>query len=184
MNIGGITFRHETKNIEINIGINVAFKCDVFAFSRHLVQCNFDLYNSQISRGIHKKNSIYRGGCERDRSTRYFLVENLREDAPQGIGTRVEKVDNQPGKSGMSEVIRMSLSNIGSYSMLWACAHLFINSVLQKVSTLQECFGNVSVDRTSVLRVPFVAFSDVCTRLLLESRSPVAEVLPKLEYNN
>jgi len=43
VDIGGITLHHETKNIGVDIQINVSFKGNVFAFSQHLIECNFDL---------------------------------------------------------------------------------------------------------------------------------------------
>ena len=37
---------------------------------------------------------MYHSGCECDRSTWYFLVENFREDIPHGTRACVEKINN------------------------------------------------------------------------------------------
>ena len=110
MNVGGIAFRHETENIDINIQVNAVFERNIFAFSQYFIQSNFNLkFPYKVSKRIITKNRMYRSSCECDRSTWYFLVENFREDIPHGTGARVEKINNQSGKGRVSKVVRMAL---------------------------------------------------------------------------
>jgi len=37
VNRGHVTFRHETKYVDVDIHVNASFECDILAFGNHLI---------------------------------------------------------------------------------------------------------------------------------------------------